>query len=60
MCTLKFYALIMLSLITCLGYGEDSYTTAFKNVHLVPMTENKIVANQTVVVKGGRIHDRNQ
>ncbi|MBT8365272.1 MAG: amidohydrolase family protein, partial [Deltaproteobacteria bacterium] len=29
--------------------------TAFKNVHLVPMTEEKIVENQTVLVKDDRI-----
>ena len=52
----KLYTLIMLYFITCLGCGEDRRTTAFKNVHLVPMTENKIVANQTVVVIGDRIH----
>ena len=29
--------------------------TVFRNVHLVPMTEEKIVENQTVLVKGDRI-----
>ena len=52
----KSYALIMLSLIACLGCCQDERMTAFKNVHLIPMTEEKIIANQTVVVKGDRIH----
>ncbi len=52
----KLYAFIMLSLITCLGCRENTRMTAFENVHLVPMTENEIVANQTVVVRGDRIH----
>ena len=30
--------------------------TAFENVHLVPMTADKIVADQTVLVRGDRIH----
>ena len=38
-----------------LACGEDERITAFKNVHLVPMTEEKIVENQTVLVKGDRI-----
>lgn len=38
----KSYALIMLSLIACLRCGQDESMTAFKNVHLVPMTEEKI------------------
>jgi hypothetical protein len=35
--------------------GEDEEVTAFKNVNLVPMTEEKIVKAQTVLVKGDRI-----
>jgi imidazolonepropionase-like amidohydrolase len=48
--------LIMLFLIACLGCGEDVELTAFKNIHLIPMTEEKIIGNQTVVIKGDRIH----
>ena len=35
--------------------GEGERMTAFKNVHLVPMTGEKIVESQTVLVKGDRI-----
>ena len=44
--------LIMLFLIACLGCDEDAELTVFKNIHLVPMTEEKIISSQTVVVKG--------
>ena len=37
--------------------GEDERITAFKNVHLVPMTVERIVENQTVLVKGDRIFE---
>jgi hypothetical protein len=52
----KLYILIILSLFACLGCGEDERITVFKDVYLVPMTEEKIIGNQTVVVKGNRIH----
>jgi len=51
----KTYALIIPAFLALMGCGEDESMTAFKHVHLVPMTEEKIIGNQTVVVKGGRI-----
>ncbi|MBW2412617.1 MAG: amidohydrolase family protein [Deltaproteobacteria bacterium] len=47
-------ALIM-SFLVITACGNDEKITAFKNVNLVPMTEEKIVENQTVLVKGDRI-----
>jgi len=38
-----------------MGCGEPEKITAFKNTHLVPMTNEKIIENQTVLVKGDRI-----
>jgi hypothetical protein len=38
-----------------MGCGDNERITAFKKVNLVPMTEEKIVENQTVLVKGDRI-----
>jgi len=52
----KPFALIFLSMVACLGCAEDEPMTAFRNVQLVPMTAEKIIENQTVVVKGNRIH----
>jgi hypothetical protein len=49
-----YWRIIFISLLI-MACGEDERMTAFKNVHLVPMTEEKIVDNQTVLVKGDRI-----
>ena len=38
-----------------MGCGEPEKITAFKNTNLVPMTDEKIIENQTVLVKGDRI-----
>ena len=53
----KSYWLIILIPLLITACGEDERITAFKNVHLVPMTEEKIVENQTVLVKGDRISE---
>ena len=53
----KTYGIIILSFMIILSCGEDERITAFKNVHLVPMTAEKIVENQTVLVKDDRIID---
>ena len=52
---LKTYRLIILSSLSLMGCGEDESITAFQNVNLISMTEEKIVDNQTVLVKGDRI-----
>jgi hypothetical protein len=46
---------LILSFLTVIACGEDERITAFQNVNLVPMTGEKIVENQTVLVKGDRI-----
>ena len=51
----KSYWLIIFISLSMMACGEGERMTAFKNVHLVPMTEEKIVENQTVLVKGDRI-----
>lgn len=38
-----------------MGCGEPEKITAFKNTNLVPMTGEKIIENQTVLVEGDRI-----
>ena len=50
----KYWPNILIFLII-LGCGDNEKITAFKKVSLVPMTEEKIVENQTVLVKGDRI-----
>ena len=51
----KSYWLIIFIFLLIMACGEDERMTAFKNVHLVPMTGEKIVESQTVLVKGDRI-----
>jgi imidazolonepropionase-like amidohydrolase len=46
---------LILSFLVITACGDDEKITAFKNVHLVPMTAEKIVENQTVLIKGDRI-----
>ena len=46
---------IFLSILLFMGCGEPEKITAFKNTNLVPMTDEKIIENQTVLVKGDRI-----
>jgi hypothetical protein len=51
----KSYWLIIFIFLLIIACGEGERMTAFKNVHLVPMTGEKIVESQTVLVKGDRI-----
>ena len=46
---------VILSILVFMGCGEPEKITAFKNTNLVPMTGEKIIENQTVLVKGDRI-----
>jgi len=50
----KFFWLMLLLALFFLSCSKDQIT-AFQNVYLVPMTDDKIVKNQTVLVKGKRI-----
>jgi hypothetical protein len=52
---ISFLTTIILSILIVVGCGDDERITAFKSVTLVPMTEEKIINNQTVLVKGNRI-----
>ena len=49
----SFWLMLVLTLFF-LSCSQDPIT-AFQNVHIVPMTDEKIVKNQTVLVKGKRI-----
>ena len=49
------YWLIIFIFLLIMACGDDERITAFTKVSLVPMTEEKIVENQTVLVKGDRI-----
>ena len=51
----KFIILLSLSFLILTACGNEESITAFKNVHLVPMTSDRIVEDQTVLVKGDRI-----
>ena len=51
----KTYAITILSFLIIISCGEDERITAFKKVLLVPMTAEKIVEDQTVLVKNDRI-----
>ncbi|NNL75181.1 MAG: amidohydrolase family protein, partial [Desulfobacterales bacterium] len=51
----KSYWLIIFIFLLSIACREDERVTAFKNVNLVPMTGEKIVEGQTVLVKGDRI-----
>ena len=43
-------AAIILSILIVIGCREGERITAVEDVHLVPMTEEKILENQTVLV----------
>jgi hypothetical protein len=47
---------IIFSIWLFMGCGESDKITAFINTNLVPMTDEKIIENQTVLVKGDRIY----
>ena len=49
-------AILAISIISLLGFNlAAGEVTAFKNVNLVPMTKNKVISGQTVIVSDGRI-----
>jgi hypothetical protein len=52
---LKSYWMIIFIFLLIMACGDDERITAFHNVKLVPMTEEKVIENQTVLVKGDRI-----
>jgi imidazolonepropionase-like amidohydrolase len=47
---------IILTILTSAGCSSPEEWVAFQDINLVPMTGEKIVANQTVLVKGDRIY----
>ena len=47
---------VVLSFLIVTGCSDSEKMVAFKNINLVPMTADKIVADQTVLVKGDRIY----
>jgi imidazolonepropionase-like amidohydrolase len=47
---------VLLAVLIATGCSNPEEWVAFKNINLVPMTGEKTVANQTVLVKGDRIH----
>ena len=48
--------IIILSILAAVGCSDSEDMIAFKNVNLVPMTAEKILTNQSVLVKGDRIY----
>jgi hypothetical protein len=50
----KFWPIIFIFLLLT-ACGQEEKITAFQKVNLVPMTEEKITKNQTVLIKGDRI-----
>ena len=51
----KSFRFIILIILIATGCSNSEELVAFKNVHLVPMTEEKLVPDQTVLIKGDRI-----
>ena len=49
------FCAVALTILLAVGCSKSEEMVAFNNVSLVPMTEDKIVANQIVLVKGDRI-----
>jgi len=47
---------VILAILIIAGCSNPEIWIAFKDINLVPMTGKKIVPNQTVLVKGDRIH----
>jgi len=54
--SLKYWPTILIFLLI-MGCGDNERITAFTKVSLIPMTEEKIVENQTVLVKSDRISE---
>ena len=52
----KSLQLAILAIITAMGCSDSGPMVAFKNINLVPMTAEKIIPDQTVLVRGDRIH----
>ena len=48
--------IIILAILKTIGCSNSEEIIAFKNVNLVPMTEEKIITNQSVLVKSDRIY----
>ena len=51
---LKYFRLVLVVALFFVSCSEDRIT-AFQNVDLIPMTDEKIIKNQTVLVKGKKI-----
>ena len=47
---------VILTILLAIGCSNSEQWVAIKDINLIPMTEEKIVASQTVLVKGDRIH----
>lgn len=47
----------ILSLLMIMGCSDSENISAFKNVNLVPMTQEKILENQTVLIRKNRISE---
>ena len=53
---LKSFPFLILTILIVTGCSNSEELVAFQNVNLVPMTAEKIVPNQTILVKGDRIY----
>ena len=49
------FRFVILTILIATGCSNSEETVAFKNVNLIPMTAEKIVPNQTILIKGDRI-----
>jgi len=50
------FRVVILIILIATGCSNSEEWVAFKSINLIPMTEEKIVADQTVLVKGDRIY----
>ena len=54
------FRVVILIILIAAGCSNSAEWVAFHNINMVPMTGEKIVANQTVLVKGDRIYEIGQ
>jgi hypothetical protein len=54
---MKYILFTVLVLFAQLSFGRESADYIFKNVHVITMTNDRIIENQSVVIKGGKIID---
>ena len=52
----KSFRFVLLFILIAAGCSNSDEMVAFKNVNLIPMTAEKIIPNQAILIKGDRIY----